>query len=493
MRTHLRSQFSPLLIVALLITTALTLARFNQSLWSDEATSVWFARRPLNTLFTALCDPHPPGYYVLLKAWLIGGDAENWLRGPSLLAGLLTVVVTYRLGRERCGKMCAGLAALLLALQPIHGWYAGEVRMYAIVNSLGLVAVWIGWRILSNVTPSRTGGLYVTYVVIAAFALWIDYSAMIPLGVLQLIWLASGRPFARRWLIVQMTVVALIVLVGVTPHQIFTLSGNIYPIFLAIQAAKLGLSFTPSAASLLLQLATGAGVLLATAVAIDSYRRPLWQRPWAHWAFVGVWMVVLVISTVPQAFTIKRRLVLVLPYLALATAYALTHWHTSIAGGVVIAQVACACLALYTLQREPWRSVVEDLNAAAQTSDVIWVDELSVPAFDYYWRRNTAIETASWMPLFSSQLPDTPQLAPQPDGALWLVTAESDYHHLAAFLPIEFWRNYQLKSERHTLGIGVYRYQRRIQPDPTVPAPPEPSRADAWGLLLLSPLDTCTR
>ena len=107
-------------LAACLATLALPLARFDQSLWRDEATSIWFARLPLSTLLTTLCDPHPPGYYLLLKAWsVIGGESEFGLRAPSLLAAVLAVALTYRWWRQMCGGRCARLAALLVALHPL--------------------------------------------------------------------------------------------------------------------------------------------------------------------------------------------------------------------------------------------------------------------------------------------------------------------------------------------------------------------------------------
>ena len=140
-----------------LATILLALPRLGQSLWSDEATSVWLARLPLSTLVTALCDPHPPGYYLALKLWLLGGEAEAWLRLPSLLAAALAVVFTYGLGRDMGGRRCAWIAAALLALHPLHIWYAGEVRMYAGVTALGVLMVWLGWRLLERGMASDTG------------------------------------------------------------------------------------------------------------------------------------------------------------------------------------------------------------------------------------------------------------------------------------------------------------------------------------------------
>ena len=128
-------------IFSLFIVSVRALVRFKQSLWLDEASSVWIAHLPVETLLKSLCDPHLPGYFLLLKTWLAAGETEAWLRLPSLLASLLAIALTYRIGVERCGRTCAGLAAILLALQPLQSWYASEVRMYALVQTLGLMAV----------------------------------------------------------------------------------------------------------------------------------------------------------------------------------------------------------------------------------------------------------------------------------------------------------------------------------------------------------------
>jgi len=145
-----RQREQALLLAACLLTAALPLARFDLSLWRDEATSVWFARLPLRTLLTSLCDPHPPGYYLILKTWQVGGESEFWLRLPSLLAAILAVPLTYRLGRESFGHRTGWLAALLLALHPLQSWYAGEVRMYAMAQVLSLLVALLGWHLLSE-------------------------------------------------------------------------------------------------------------------------------------------------------------------------------------------------------------------------------------------------------------------------------------------------------------------------------------------------------
>jgi hypothetical protein len=483
-KTHLRDP-RLWLIVALLITSVPAVARFDQSLWSDEATSVWLARQPIDHLLRTLCDPHPAGYYVLLKLWLAGGEGEAWLRIPSLLTALAGVVITYRLGTLWANERIAGMAALLLALQPAYAWYASEVRMYAPVTALGVLAVWLGDRALRSATAIR----YLAYAAAAGLALWIDYSAVLPLGLLQLIWLARGAPHARRWLAAQ-AVVAAITMVTLTPTQLFALRDNIYPVFLAIQATNVGVPLTPAMAESLIQAATLIAAALAVMVTVMWRTQQLAARPATRLIFAALWVIGLIVAALPQAFTVKRRILLLLPFVALAAAQLLAGRPRGQAALIGLSGLATLA-SLWTLQREPWRDVMAEVAAAQPPA--IWVDVMSVPAFDYYWRRlDPSQQSSRWAPLDGRVLPMTPPVEPPIGKDLWLIAAESPYRNLIIFLPIAFRQEYELIADRHERGIGVYVYRRRATPDVTAPQPPAPTSADEWGLQLLSPLDSCT-
>lgn len=483
MKTHLRDP-RLWLIVALLITSVLAVARFDQSLWSDEATSVWLARQPIDRLLRTLCDPHPAGYYVLLKLWLWGGEGEAWLRIPSLLTALAGVVIAYRLGTRWANQRIAGMAALLLALQPAYAWYASEVRMYAAVTALGVLAVWLGDRALRRPTAIR----YLAYVAAAGLALWIDYSAVLPLGLLQLIWLARGAPHARRWLAAQ-AVVAAITMATLTPTQLFALRDNIYPVFLAIQATNAGVPLTPAMAESLIQAATLIAAALAVIVAVRWRKQQLAARPATRLILAALWVIGLIVAALPQAFTVKRRILLLLPFVAIAAAQLLDGRPRGQAALIGLSGLA-ALASLWTLQREPWRNVIAEVAAAQPPA--IWVDVMSVPAFDYYWRRLDPLQQSSrWAALDGRVLPTTPPVEPPIGKDLWLIAAESPYRNLIVFLPADFRQAYDLIADRHERGIGVYVFRRRAASELTAPLP-APTLANVWGLQLLSPLDTCT-
>ena len=475
------------LLFSLAVLSVLSLARFDQSLWLDEGSSVWFARLPLNTLVKSVCDPHPAGYYLLLKSWLFAGDGEAWLRVPSLLAALLAVVLTCQIGQEHCGKTSAALAAILLALHPLQSWYGSEVRMYALAQATGLLMVWLGWRILDG---SSRRLIFAAYLLAAVTALWIDYTTLLAWGLLQLIWITRGVPYTRRWIALQI-IVALPIAIGLlTTNQLSGLRQNYQPIFLALRANDLGLALTPSGAALALQVITLLGLFLSLALAWYWRRHTFLGSTLARSVIVSLWIGLVVAGIVPRAFTLKRAIVVMLPYLALATAYSLARWPKTIGWGIITLEASAVVISLITLQREPWRTAVVDLLTKDAPS-VVWVDDLAVPIFDYYARHAAPPDRpTARIPLFGRELPQTPQLQPAAGGTLAIVTSETRYRRLTTFLPAEFHREYELSTERHVPGIGVDVYRRRVQPDraATLQAP---APSDEWGLSLPSPLDTC--
>lgn len=124
------------LAVILLFALFLRLINLSQSLWLDEAIGALVARDYSYSEIIAnfiSFDNHPPFYYLFLKFWTgIFGYSEIALRGPSVIFGLLTVLIVYKANK---------LAALLLAASQIHVYYSQEARMYAMAAFLATVAV----------------------------------------------------------------------------------------------------------------------------------------------------------------------------------------------------------------------------------------------------------------------------------------------------------------------------------------------------------------
>jgi mannosyltransferase len=120
-----------------------------QSLWNDEGNSLRLAQHsPTDLIDAAGRDIHPPGYYLLLKAWIaLAGTSEFGLRALSAFEGVLTVGVTLALGRRLFGRGAGILAGLLVALSPFAVYYSQEARMYAQLSLLSALsmALFVDW------------------------------------------------------------------------------------------------------------------------------------------------------------------------------------------------------------------------------------------------------------------------------------------------------------------------------------------------------------
>ncbi|MDX2139974.1 MAG: glycosyltransferase family 39 protein [Chloroflexota bacterium] len=125
-----------------------------QSFWNDEGSSYIQATRTLTDIaYHAGRDIHPPGYYWLLAGWrLLVGETEFALRAFSTFVSLLTVAVTYALGRRLFGTVAGVAAALFIALNSFSIYYAQEARMYA------LLALWAGLSLWALVNMVGSGG-----------------------------------------------------------------------------------------------------------------------------------------------------------------------------------------------------------------------------------------------------------------------------------------------------------------------------------------------
>jgi 4-amino-4-deoxy-L-arabinose transferase-like glycosyltransferase len=151
-----------------------------QSLWYDEGISAHQLTRSFGEILRATAlDTHPPLYYWTLKAWAeTVGASELGLRSLSAVCGVLSVVLTWLLGRRLFGPLVATLAAVLLAVAPLAVYYSQEVRMYAQVTTLGLLAVFAYAATLRRTVPGKNSaktGWYMLYTLAAVATLYTQY------------------------------------------------------------------------------------------------------------------------------------------------------------------------------------------------------------------------------------------------------------------------------------------------------------------------------
>lgn len=173
-----------------------------ESIWLDEATSLFLARMDVRSLVAwTSADIHPPLYYLLLHYWRAFGESEVALRGLSVLAGLAAVPLLYELGRSLFDRRAGAAAGLFLALAPLHVWYSQQARMYTFLMLWVLLASYALVRALTG----RDRGWWVGYALAMALGYYTHYYSSLALlfhGVVVIGWAATQRRWsaAPAWL-----------------------------------------------------------------------------------------------------------------------------------------------------------------------------------------------------------------------------------------------------------------------------------------------------
>ena len=436
-----------------------------KSLWVDEADSFYFASQAFADILSRLCDPHPPGYYLLLRSFLAFGHSEFWVRLPSTIAGVLTVPLLAALGRELgvahgapgLDRRTGVLASLLLAVAPLHVWYSQEARMYSLVTFLGVCAVYFALRFVRR----RRVIDALAYVTVASAALLTDQSAGLPLLLANLAW--SGVWLRQRRLRVGQRLwnfaawVGLQLIVGLSfwlwwSRALYTSlfdTGTLYQVDMVVLVLqRLGLS-VPAAG---LRSAFLVVALVLVVVGVLMYRLPL-RRRWARGhltapgrpvpvlalAGVALFALITIASVIPRGFTVKRLVVSLWPTLMLIGAWAMRGlrfkpWLLF----AIIAVLLALCVANSLLvPKEPWREVVAAVQQELGPNDELWVDELAVPAFDYYY--SGSLERLILRTAHVHECPDR-WATGRPGGIanggrVWVVTRVDPYRNLLSYLP----------------------------------------------------------
>jgi 4-amino-4-deoxy-L-arabinose transferase-like glycosyltransferase len=208
-RYRLSPPYLPWLAPCVLFLVALSLRLYCldcRTLWSDEIASIEVAQRGLQALLTdrfGWMRVQTPLHYLIV--WLTIQPVDPiataaLVRLPSAIAGALTPLAVYGLGRELFGRPQGLLAASMLALAPVHINYSQDVRPYALLTLLTVASVY------SLLVAHRTGLpkwwlafalLSVANVLNAYVSLTLVLPALAPY-LLWLLWKLRPRPSGPR-------------------------------------------------------------------------------------------------------------------------------------------------------------------------------------------------------------------------------------------------------------------------------------------------------
>lgn len=202
MRKSIDTNVAFLLAIALFVRL---LGISSRPIWYDEAFSILFSEKGLSAMLYGTLAPtgigsadiHPLGYYTLLWLWMkLFGETLVAVRFLSLLTGLISVYLIYKIGLEHLGnRRTALLGALFAAVAPFQVHYSQEIRMYSLMTMWLLLATYAYQR------GSKTGNWqwWIFFSISAALAQYTHHLAafylitIVFLAVLQRDWKTVSR------------------------------------------------------------------------------------------------------------------------------------------------------------------------------------------------------------------------------------------------------------------------------------------------------------
>lgn len=165
-----------------------------KSISIDEAIGSFYAMEPFHRVFLlTINDVHPPLFYLVHHLWIgIFGMSESALRSISVVFGLLSIVILFKLGSLVFNKSVGLLAAFMLSISPWHIWLSQNARSNTMLLFLVLISTFAFYKILQEYRKKWM----IVYVIVTIISIYTHYFAF-------MIWIAQNlyvllSPYARR-------------------------------------------------------------------------------------------------------------------------------------------------------------------------------------------------------------------------------------------------------------------------------------------------------
>jgi uncharacterized membrane protein len=393
-----------------------------QSIWFDEAVSVWASKLAVQQMVQATAaDVHPPLYYFLLHYWvMIFGTSEFAVRLLSVLFGVLAIPMTYMVGRQLFNEEAGLLGALILAVSAFNVQYSQEARMYSLMVLLALLSAYFFIRLSRQSTLALSAG-YVLSTTLLVYTHFYGFFVVIAqnIYVVTLLVLSKHRPYRlRHWVALQAIVFALFapwgaVLINqisrreaqvslVQPPTIATIIDSFVSYAggrLALLVLFLGLSVL---SLFVYQKVHGAMDWKAPLKALESYSWEVRIQDAAPVYFLVVWLITInlipfIISRYSAPIYVLRYTITasVALYLLVARGISnINHKYTKLAviGVIVLLSVPNLNANYSSISKPQAREATSLIDANAKSGDVVLVYlEWPPVTFDYYNNRTDLV------------------------------------------------------------------------------------------------------
>jgi len=398
-----------MIFVILTIALVLRLISINQSLWLDEAINVNnallldFKSLVLNY---SLSDFHPPIYHVILKLWiLLAGHSEIAVRIPSVVFGVLTVYVTYLIGKKLFEEKTALIAATLLATSPLAIYYSQEARMYSLAALAACLSVYFFISILKKDKLILWAGFILSTVLM----LYSDYLPYLLLPVYAIYLYVNKKVIPKHTLRAFLPAI-IIILFFLTPWAIlFPKQAEIGLSAAAASPAWAQVVGSPQLKNLALTFVkftigrishdnnltfalmfAPIGTFVAFLFALSAFRISRSRSFLFYWLFFSIFFAYTISFFVPVFAYFRLLFALPAFYLIIASAINTIYWPPllrTLLGAFLAINLASSVIYFSNpkFQREDWKHASDYvIESSTRESIAIFESNFTVGPFDYY-------------------------------------------------------------------------------------------------------------
>ena len=482
-----------LLVAYLLLVWALPA----KGLWADELYSIHLAEQPrlADAVYGTAVDVHPPLYYLVLWFWLrLTGFSDVSARYPAICAAILSIALTYSLGKHLFSEPIALKAILLLSLSPFFVLYSRMARYYTTALFLSILASWAYVQLLSGDKSRR---MVTLYGLTAVALVYTDYPSGIFLLCHAFLALFSWKRDRNAVLRVlgSLVVAALLYLpwLPILIYQINYISGwtpagfslglfgLLFKIGLPVFSFSVGETILPWHPPAILGAILVSGLWLAGCYKLLQTGR--WQSYVILTLFIGPFLFIILFSIV-IIYAFPSRVLAAAPFYFLVIAMGLQAVSTRLyrnllLGGIIL--IYAFSNSNYFLNRQfinptyavPTRQIQTYIMQAFQTHDIIISEDDS--GLDYYLRQ-TSRKQASFTNFEAAKR----QIIHNDTKRVWLLKLGRDSTRSEATLSLSSWleqNNFQLQWQQgytevdpayralktRVLGYPAYQYRATLQ------------------------------
>jgi uncharacterized membrane protein len=195
-------------IVFILIVILNFIIRFSgvidESIYGDEAFSIFFAQQSPAELFNRLLiDRNPPLYFFILHFWIKWfGLNAIFLKGLSILFSTATTVFLLLIGQRHIGKSAGIIASVIYLFSMIWMVEGREIRAFALEGMLAVLSFYLYLNVVKKNKISSAVGLTIVNILLLLSHYIAIYIPLVQL-ICSFIFLQSNRKGFKMYLISQ--------------------------------------------------------------------------------------------------------------------------------------------------------------------------------------------------------------------------------------------------------------------------------------------------